>query len=40
VKLSPDNAELNAKLKQMISERFGENPSAFTNEIKEFETLR
>ena len=39
-KLSPDNNELNAKLKQMITEKFGENPSAFANEIKEFETLR
>lgn len=39
-KLSPDNNDINAKLKALISERFGENPSAFANEIKEFETLR
>ena len=40
IKVSPDNNELNSKLKQLIGEKFGENPTQFGNEIKEFETLR
>jgi hypothetical protein len=39
-KQSPENLDLAAKLRQLIAERFGEDPGAFAAEIKELETLR
>ena len=39
-KQSPENLDLAAKLRQLIAERFGEDPGAFATEIKELETLR
>jgi tyrosine-protein phosphatase non-receptor type 23 len=39
-KLSPENLDLAAKLRQVIGEKFGEDPGAFAAEIKELETLR
>ena len=39
-KTSPENVDFASKLRQLIAEKFGENPTAFANEIKEMETLR
>ncbi len=39
-KQSPENLDLAAKLRHLIAEKFGEDPSAFAAEIRELETLR
>ena len=39
-KTSPENIDFSAKLRQIIAEKFGENPAGFAEEIKEIESLR
>ena len=39
-KTSPENVDFASKLRQIIAEKFGENPSSFADEIKELESLR
>ena len=39
-KTSPENVDFASKLRQIIMEKFGENPTGFAEEIKELESLR
>jgi tyrosine-protein phosphatase non-receptor type 23 len=40
LKTSPDNVDFASKLRDLIVTNFGEDPSSFSKEIKELESLR